>query len=102
VNGPATIASLAHRHRITTRQIEYWLDRGYLQVPATGHGNARLIPEDEQAVLEVMVRLTRAGLRHEPAADAARTLAATPGPFRLPGGVEIAVPPADSETETAL
>jgi hypothetical protein len=57
---------------VTYRQFDYWCRTGYVHCDATGSGTARTIEDGEQAILNLMGRLVRAGIPAILAAKVAR------------------------------
>jgi DNA-binding transcriptional MerR regulator len=69
---PLTLDQVLKRG-LTYRQIDHWSRRGWLRPSAPGGtGNARVWPQAELQIADLMRRLTRAGLAVEAAAQAAR------------------------------
>lgn len=67
---------LAKYPSLSYRQLDYWLERGYLRVPVLhpGEGNQRSLSQAEVKVLGIMLDLTEVGVRPAKAAKMARTL----------------------------
>lgn len=63
---------------ITTRQIQYWVSSGYLDVDRPGSGFDIDWPQEEVRVARLMRILTTAGMTAKAAAGVARTVARLP------------------------
>lgn len=61
---------------VSYRQFDYWCSQDYVRCPGAGSGSARHIEPFEQIVLNIMGRLTEAGLPAILAAKVAREAAA--------------------------
>jgi DNA-binding transcriptional MerR regulator len=89
-----TIPQACKEFGISGRSLEHWISRGYLHVPRTGRGHARLIDESEQEVLAILVRLLACGFRRDRAALLARRVRDHTGhSLALPGGVRLHLDP---------
>lgn len=55
------VGDAATRYGVTTRQIDYWIRQGYLDVEAKGSGRQRLIPAEELPRLALLADLHSAG-----------------------------------------
>jgi DNA-binding transcriptional MerR regulator len=77
---------------LTYRQLDHWTRRGWLRPQHDGGtGNARVWPETELRIADLMRRLTRAGIAPEQAAQAARAHQEGRALVRLAPGIVLAI-----------
>ena len=87
MNTPEVLAAIPG---LTYRQLDHWLNRGFIKArnPHPGSGNSRSLTPGEVKVLKAMLPLVQAGIAPDKAAPIARKLVRS-GKATLPNGLTL-------------